>query len=193
MKLDIRRAKTPADLLAFAHGAEAHDFEPAFRPEAYGHIRDTLRRFPYERLSRPDRGIIRAYLGKSASFSRAQLTRLVAQYCDTGQLRDWHRAAAPFARKYTDADIRLLADTNELHEGLSAPARAQRPAWASAGRHRASGRPPRPLWHLAGSGPVFPQLRRPGHAVGTGAVRAASAHDVVRPALEAALKRCQRA
>ena len=122
MKLDIQRARTPADLGAFASGAAAHDFEPASRAEAYDHIRAVLRRFPYERLNRADRGIIRAYLGKSTGFSRAQLTRLIAQYRDTGQLRDRRRAATPFARKYTDADIRLLADTDELHEDLSAPA-----------------------------------------------------------------------
>ena len=122
MKLDIQRARTPADLGAFASGAAAHDFEPASRAEAYDHIRAVLRRFPYERLNRADRGVVRAYLRKSTGFSRAQLTRLIAQYRDTGQLRDRRRAAAPFARKYTDADIRLLADTDELHEDLSAPA-----------------------------------------------------------------------
>ena len=122
MKLDIQRARTPADLRAFASGTGAHDFESASRSEAYDHIRAVLRRFPYERLGWADWGIIRAYLGKSTGFSRAQLTRLIAQYRDTGQLRDRRRAAAPFARKYTDADIRLLADTDELHEDLSAPA-----------------------------------------------------------------------
>ena len=74
------------------------------RAEAYDHIRAVLRRFPYDRLNRADRGVIRAYLRKSTGFSRAQLTRLIAQ------------------RRYTDADIRLLADTDELHEDLSAPA-----------------------------------------------------------------------
>ena len=92
------------------------------RAEAYDHIRAVLRRFPYDRLNRADRGVIRAYLRKSTGFSRAQLTRLIAQHRDTGQLRDRRRAAKPFARRYTDADIRLLADTDELHEDLSAPA-----------------------------------------------------------------------
>ena len=121
VKLDIQRARTPADLRTFASGAEAHDFEPASR-EAYDQIRAVLRRFPYGRLNRADRGAIRAYLGKSTGFSRAQLTQLIARYRDTGQLRDRCRAAAPFARKYTDADICLLADADELHEDLSAPA-----------------------------------------------------------------------
>lgn len=92
------------------------------RAEAYDHIRAVLRRFPYDRLNRADRGVIRAYLRKSTGFSRAQLTRLIAQHRDTGQLRDRRRAAKPFARRDTDADIRLLADTDELHEDLSAPA-----------------------------------------------------------------------
>ena len=154
MKLDIRRTRTPADLLAFAHGAEAHDFEPASRAEAYGRIRDALRRFPYERLGRAERGMPRACLRKSAGFSRAQLPRLIAQYRDAGRPRDRHRAAA---------------------------ARTQRPARASASRRRAPGRSPRPLRRAAGPGPVLPRLRRPGHAVGTGAARAASAHEVRAP------------
>ena len=150
----FRRARTPAGLLAFAHGAEAHDFDPASRAEACGHIRNALRRFPYERLSRAERGMLRAYLQKSAGFSRAQPPRLSAQCRDTGRPRDRRRAA---------------------------PVRTQRPARAAASRRRAPGRPLRPLRRAAGPGPVFPQLRRPGHAVETGAARAASAHEVRAP------------
>ena len=132
MKLDSQRARTPADLLAFAHGAEAHDFEPASRAEAYSHIRDALRRFPYERLSRAERGMLRAYLRKSAGFSRAQLPRLIAQCRGTGRPRDRRRATAT---------------------------RTQRPARASASRRRAPGRPPRPVRRVRAAWPRCHPLR----------------------------------
>ena len=122
MKFDLRRAATLTELRAFLTGAAGHDFAPVSRREAYGFIRELLRRFPYDRLGRADRGAVRAYLQTATGFSRAQITRLIAQYRETGDLRDRRGAAKPFARRYTDADIRLLADTDRLHEDLSAPA-----------------------------------------------------------------------
>ena len=122
MKFDLRRAATLAELRAFLAGGAAHDFEPVSRREAYSFIRELLRRFPYDRLGRADRGVVRAYLQQATGFSRAQITRLIKQHRETGDLRDRRGAAKPFARKYTDADVRLLADTDRLHENLSAPA-----------------------------------------------------------------------
>ena len=78
MKFDLRRAATLTELRAFLAGAAAHDFEPISRREAYGFIRELLRRFPYDRLGRADRGIVRAYLQQATGFSRAQITRLIA-------------------------------------------------------------------------------------------------------------------
>ena len=50
MKFDLRRAATLTDPRAFLAGAAGHDFEPVSWREAYGFIRELLRRFPYDRL-----------------------------------------------------------------------------------------------------------------------------------------------
>ena len=50
--------------------------------------------------------------------SRAQLTRLIGQYRATGRIEDRRRGPArPFERRYTAADVRLLAETDEILGG----------------------------------------------------------------------------
>ncbi len=86
----------------------------------YAFIRNVLSRFDYRRLVRPDKGLIRVYLGRTSGYSRAQLARLIRQYLDCGRVVQ--RYAAPqagFARTYTDADVRLLSETDALHSTLS--------------------------------------------------------------------------
>ena len=86
----------------------------------YAFIRNVLSRFDYRRLVRPDKGLIRVYLGRTSGYSRAQLARLIRQYLDCGRVVQ--RYAAPqagFARPYTDADVRLLSETDARHCTLS--------------------------------------------------------------------------
>ena len=86
----------------------------------YGFIRNVLSRFSYRRLVRSDKGLIRVYLRRTSGYSRAQLARLIKQYLDCGRVVQ--RYAAPkagFARTYTDADVRLLSETDALHCTLS--------------------------------------------------------------------------
>jgi transposase InsO family protein len=86
----------------------------------YAFIRNVLSRFDYRQLVRPDKGLIRVYLGRTSGYSRAQLARLIRQYLDCGRVVQ--RYAAPqagFARTYTDADVRLLSETDALHCTLS--------------------------------------------------------------------------
>ena len=86
----------------------------------YAFIRKVLARFDYRRLSRPDKGLIRVYLGRTSGYSRAQLARPIRQYLDCGRVVQ--RYAAPqagFARTYTDADVRLLSEVDALHCTLS--------------------------------------------------------------------------
>jgi DNA-binding transcriptional ArsR family regulator len=100
---------------SFLSESEGIEFNRKFRKEAYRWIEDTLRRFHYVILAKKEKGVIRRYLRKVTGYSRAQLTRQIAQYRKTGQVRikeyDRHR----FEKKYTPRDIRLLAKTAELH------------------------------------------------------------------------------
>jgi len=54
--------------------------------------------------------------------SRAQVTRLIAQYHRIGRLADRRGPSRPFARRYTREDVALLAEVDALHGTLSGPA-----------------------------------------------------------------------
>ena len=81
------------------------DFRPQDREEAYGLVRRTLVRLDYEALGRAGKGTVLEFLGKATGFSRAQVTRLVAQHRETGRVEDRRGANSgrPFARVYTPA------------------------------------------------------------------------------------------
>ena len=67
---------------------------------------------------------MREYLVKTTGFSRAQVTRLIARYRETGRIEDRRggNSGRPFARVYTPADIRLLAEADEIGGQLCGPA-----------------------------------------------------------------------
>ena len=93
------------------------------RKQAYAHIERVLRRFAYWKLAKPDKGLLRCYLERTTGLSQSQLTRLIQRYLAAGRLEDRRQGAAkPFRCKYTQADIELLAETDELHGSLSGPA-----------------------------------------------------------------------
>jgi len=86
-------------------------------------VAETLRRFGYSRLGKTDKGLIVRYLIRVTGRSRQQVTRLIAQFRDTGTVRDRRGTPArPFTTRYTRADSRQLADVDRLHGTLSDPA-----------------------------------------------------------------------
>lgn len=92
------------------------------RDDAYEFIAETLRRLDYFRLRKADKGVVRQFLGAAAGLSRAQLFRLLNQYRTTGEITDRRGTPRrPFPRRYTDADIELLAEVDALHGGRSGP------------------------------------------------------------------------
>ena len=60
-----------------------------------------------------------------AGLSRAQVTRLLRQHRTTGAIADRRGPRRPFPRRYTKADIGLLAEVDALHGTLSGPATRQ--------------------------------------------------------------------
>ena len=54
--------------------------------------------------------------------SRAQTTRLIGQWMETGSLKVKPRQRVRFTPRYTRAYIELLAQVDEAHETLSGPA-----------------------------------------------------------------------
>ena len=75
---------------AFLAGTKTLGFEAPGREAADDWIAGELRRFGCLRLSKPDKGLVRRYLEKVTGRSRAQGTRLLTQFRNTGRIRDRH-------------------------------------------------------------------------------------------------------
>jgi len=106
----------------FLAGSEALYFGGVSVEERYRWIQAVLVRFKYYQLKRAEKGVIRRYIEKVSGYSRAQVSRLIRQYNQRGQLRKAQYRRHRFPEKYTAADIALLAKTDELHDYLSGPA-----------------------------------------------------------------------
>jgi transposase InsO family protein len=95
--------------------------------DRYEHISRVLKRFDYPQRSKRERGVLRVYLQRTTDYSRAQVTRLVAQWHDNRlaavPLKKRYRApATPFERKYTPSDIKLLVEMDKANEDVCGPA-----------------------------------------------------------------------
>ncbi len=114
MTLQVERVRSLEEVRAFVGGSEAVDFAISDRVGIYTLVRRTLVRLEYHRLGKADKGLVKRYLGKVTGVSREQLTRLIAQHRSTGRIEDRRGGAPaqPFARRYTPADVRLLAEVD---------------------------------------------------------------------------------
>ena len=106
----------------FLAGSRALDFGGVSVGERYQWIETVLVRFKYYQLKRAEKGVIRHYIEKVSGYSRSQVSRLIRQYNQRGQLRKAQYQRHRFPRSYTTTDIALLARTDELHDYLSGPA-----------------------------------------------------------------------
>ena len=116
--------KTVAQLRTFLNGTLAVEFQPIGEDSLrYEHIAAVLRRLGYRRLKRPDKGVVLRYLERTTGYSRQQLTRLVRRGLKGDVLaKRYAPPRAGFRRKFTPADVALLAETDALHGTLSGPA-----------------------------------------------------------------------
>jgi len=123
VKLQTHRLQTLDEVRAFLDGTATLDFEPPSRDEVYPWLETTLRQLRYRRLGKCDKGVVRTFLIRVSGLSRAQISRLIRQYHETGRIRD-HRGtpANAFARRYGPEDVALLAEMDRLHHTLSGPA-----------------------------------------------------------------------
>ena len=122
MTLDTQRLRTLAQVGEFLAGSRPLAVQPRTRAEAYAFVAEMLQRFACLRLGKADKGLIRRLLVQLTGLSRAQVTRLLHQHRTTGAVTDRRAPARPFPRRYTKADIGLLAEVDALHGTLSGPA-----------------------------------------------------------------------
>ncbi|MFY9329335.1 MAG: hypothetical protein WAO76_15165 [Georgfuchsia sp.] len=95
--------------------------------QRYAHISRVLKRFDYPRCNKRDRGVLLKYLRHTSGYSRAQVTRLISQWCGNRLasiplVKRYRAPTVPFARKYTPLDIELLVEMDRAHEDVCGPA-----------------------------------------------------------------------
>ena len=128
INMDETRLSTIAQLEEFLGASAQIEFTAhGGDTERYAHISRVLKRFDYPRLPKRQRGVVLRYLKRTSGYSRAQITRLVAQWTDNRlapvPLAKRYRApTAPFARKYTSADVSLLVQMDKANEDVCGPA-----------------------------------------------------------------------
>lgn len=107
-------------------------------PERQAHVWRVLSRLGYKRLSRRDKGVVVRYLQHTSGYSRQHLVRLIGRFVANAPLGQRKAPVAGFYRRYTEADIALLAQTDTLHDtpsGLAAKRLFER-AWQLYGDDR---------------------------------------------------------
>ena len=106
----------------FLEGSEDLEFHAEGAKQVYPWVGELLQARSYDRLGKADRGLVKRFLETITGLSRAQLTRLIGRWRREGRLQPKRGQRRRFPRTYTDADIRLLAQADEAHSGLSGPA-----------------------------------------------------------------------
>jgi hypothetical protein len=107
---------------AFLEASEEVGFKAASQKELYGWTERTLCAQEYGTLNRSGKGLVRQYIAKVTGLSRAQVTRLIGKYAESGTIPVRRGRGRRFTSRYNAADIALLAYVDEAHETLSGPA-----------------------------------------------------------------------
>lgn len=120
--MDDTGATSLEQIRAFLSGSGEVRFAAQRRGEVYGWVERTLVQHEYGSLGRAGKGLVRQYVARMTGLSRAQLTRLIASYVQTGRVpvREYQRRK--FAVQYTKSDVNLLAYVDKAHGNLSGPA-----------------------------------------------------------------------
>ena len=106
----------------FLTASEEFRFAANNREEIYGWVRQTMVEQEYGQQKREAKGLLRKYVGKMTGLSRAQVTRLIGQYLESGTVKERRYHRNRFAIQYQAVDVELLAAVDEAHETLSGPA-----------------------------------------------------------------------
>ena len=117
MIMKIDQVTHVSELAEFMAGTQAIVFCISKDKDArYSFIEKLLKQIHYAKLSRPDKGIVIAFLQHTTQYSRQQITRLIARYRAQGRLKRRQSTSNGFTTRYTKADIECLAELDTLHD-----------------------------------------------------------------------------
>ena len=107
---------------AFLGASEEVGFKATNQRELYEWTERTLCAQEYAGLGRSGKGLVRQYIAKVTGLSRAQVTRLIRKYAESGTIQVRRGRGLRFTSHYNAADVGLLALVDEAHDTLSGPA-----------------------------------------------------------------------
>jgi len=110
------------EIEAFLAASESVRFAGCSRTEIHGWVECLLCHHEYPLQGRRSKGLLRAFIEHMTGLSRAQSTRLIGGYLRIGRIAAKPSGRPRYQRRYTPADIDLLATVDEAHERLSGPA-----------------------------------------------------------------------
>lgn len=124
MQIEMQNAEalTGQQIAEFLKGSEGISFAGADRAAIYGWTEQLLVAQEYAGKGKKERGAIRRYACKVTGLSLPQMTRLIRSYRATGTIAVRPGRRRRFPGKYTEGDVRLLAEVDNAHERLSGPA-----------------------------------------------------------------------
>jgi transposase InsO family protein len=122
ISMDDSETTSLEQIRAFLAGSCDVRFAGRLRVEVYAWTEGTLVRHHYNALSRPEKGLLRRYVVCMTGLSRAQVTRLITSYANSGRVTAVAYQRRKFATRYTKSDVDLLAYVDKSHGNLSGPA-----------------------------------------------------------------------
>jgi hypothetical protein len=122
ISMDDSQATSLEQIRAMVAANSVVRFAGQRREEVYGWVERALVRHEYAGLTRPDKGAVRLYIAQMTGLSRAQVTRLITGYRQTGRVVVVPYQRTRFPKTYTAADVTLLAYVDRAHGNLSGPA-----------------------------------------------------------------------
>jgi len=120
--MDDSLATTLEQVRALVAANSLVQFAGQRREEVYDWVERTLVRHQYSSLCRPDKGVVKLYVSQMTGLSRAQVTRLITGYQQTGRVTVVPYQRTRFPSIYTAQDVELLAYVDRAHGNLSGPA-----------------------------------------------------------------------
>jgi hypothetical protein len=120
--MNDEKLQTLEQVQEFVEGSQPVAFRGLNTREKYQWTEEVLRRFRYQKLKKEGKGLIKHYLLKVTGYSRAQITRLVGLYEQSGKVRLVSYQRHRYPQRYRPEDVALLVKTDELHSWLSGPA-----------------------------------------------------------------------
>lgn len=111
-----------SQIIEFLKSSELIVFKSESRDDRNEWIQSAIMHHRYLKCSKKHRIILRQYMMKMTGLSKAQMTRLVAEYKKRGTLKPKEYKRRSFEKIYTKTDIELLVSVDNAHKRLSGPA-----------------------------------------------------------------------